>query len=102
MLTKLKDSKQSFDLVKKSETGLNFFNNEIYIYFFKLIFLNFLFKLFLFILEKKIKILSDFSNYIESIMTNKQTLIMRLKEPFVGEHINIEPEYRRYLFIYLF
>ncbi|RIA90699.1 HAUS augmin-like complex subunit 2-domain-containing protein [Glomus cerebriforme] len=67
VLTKFKDSKQSFDLVKKSE------------------------------IEKKIKVLSDFSNHVGSIISNKQSLIMRLKDPFVGEHINIEPEYHKAL-----
>ncbi|PKY43331.1 hypothetical protein RhiirA4_442508 [Rhizophagus irregularis] len=65
VLTKFKDSKQSFDLVKKTE------------------------------IEKKIKVLSDFNNHIESILSDKQSLIMRIKDPFVGEHINIEPEYHR-------
>ncbi|GBB98920.1 hypothetical protein RclHR1_03360017 [Rhizophagus clarus] len=65
VLTTFKDSKQSFDLVKKSE------------------------------IEKKIKVLSDFNNHVESILSNKQSLIMKLKDPFVGEHINVEPEYHR-------
>ncbi|CAG8443820.1 8215_t:CDS:2 [Funneliformis mosseae] len=69
VLTKIKDSQQSFDLVKKSE------------------------------IEKKIKILSNFSKHIASITSHKQSLLMRLKEPFVGEHINIEPEYHRHLFL---
>ncbi|CAI2166857.1 3242_t:CDS:2 [Funneliformis geosporum] len=53
VLTKIKDSQQSFDLVKKSE------------------------------IEKKIKILSNFNEHIASIMSHKQSLLMRLKEPFV-------------------
>ncbi|CAG8760899.1 33047_t:CDS:2 [Gigaspora margarita] len=65
ILTKLKDSEQSFDLVKESE------------------------------LEKKISTLSGFSKHVESIMSNKQVLLMRLKDPFVGEHINLEPEYHK-------
>ncbi|RHZ70859.1 hypothetical protein Glove_265g20 [Diversispora epigaea] len=64
-LTKIKDSQSSFDLVNESE------------------------------LEKKIKIFSDFSNHIESIISNKQDLLMRLKDPFVGENINIEPQYHK-------
>ncbi|CAG8466974.1 7191_t:CDS:2 [Funneliformis caledonium] len=52
VLTKIKDSQQSFDLVKKSE------------------------------IEKKIKILINFSKHIASITSHKQSLLMRLKEPF--------------------
>ncbi|CAG8796461.1 19797_t:CDS:2, partial [Racocetra persica] len=63
ILTKLKDSEQSFDLVKESE------------------------------LETK---LSSFSKHVESIMSNKQVILMRLKDPFVGEHIDLEPEYHKY------
>ncbi|CAG8585506.1 2498_t:CDS:2 [Gigaspora rosea] len=65
ILTKLKDSEQSFDLVKETE------------------------------LEQKISTLSGFSKHVESIMSNKQVLLMRLKDPFVGEHINLEPEYHK-------
>ncbi|CAG8665461.1 6968_t:CDS:2 [Dentiscutata erythropus] len=65
ILTKLKDSEQSFDLVKESE------------------------------IERKISTLSGFSKHVESIMSNKQVLLMRLKDPFVGEHINLEPEYHK-------
>ncbi|RIB16323.1 hypothetical protein C2G38_2091202, partial [Gigaspora rosea] len=44
---------------------------------------------------KKISTLSGFSKHVESIMSNKQVLLMRLKDPFVGEHINLEPEYHK-------
>ncbi|CAG8547126.1 16675_t:CDS:10 [Acaulospora morrowiae] len=64
-LTKIKDFQTSFDLVNECE------------------------------LEKKIKIFADFSKHVESIISNKQTLLMRLRDPFVGEHINIEPEYHK-------
>ncbi|CAG8456052.1 275_t:CDS:2 [Diversispora eburnea] len=37
----------------------------------------------------------DFSKHIESIISNKQDLLMRLKDPFVGENINIEPQYHK-------
>ncbi|CAG8825801.1 6831_t:CDS:2, partial [Racocetra persica] len=44
-------------------------------------------------LKTKISMLSDFSKYVEFIISNKQVLLMRLKDLFVCEHMDLEPEY---------
>ncbi|CAG8512117.1 7003_t:CDS:10 [Ambispora gerdemannii] len=66
-ITKIKDLRETCDIVNSSE------------------------------LEKKIKILETLSNHIQSILSNKQVLVMRFKNPHVGEHINIEPKYHKEL-----
>ncbi|CAJ0847377.1 1561_t:CDS:10 [Entrophospora sp. SA101] len=39
--------------------------------------------------QKKIMELSKFNQHLEIVMSNKESLLMRLKDPYVGDHINI-------------
>eukprot|EP00833_Pecoramyces_ruminatium_P017959 jgi/Orpsp1_1/1191991/evm.model.d7180000089863.1 len=48
-------------------------------------------------LENKKKVLDFFSNHISSVLNNLDTLISKLKKPFMGDYILIEPQNQRNL-----
>ncbi|KAG4104014.1 hypothetical protein H8356DRAFT_981466 [Neocallimastix lanati (nom. inval.)] len=48
-------------------------------------------------LEKKKNILEFFSNHISSVLNNLDTLVSKLKKPFMGDYILIEPQNQRNL-----
>ncbi|KAG9305906.1 hypothetical protein G9A89_016558 [Geosiphon pyriformis] len=64
-IIKFKDTQETHDLVQSSE------------------------------LEKKITILKDLGKQVELILENKQILITRLKDPYIGDHIDVEPQYHQ-------
>ncbi|XP_041363414.1 AUGMIN subunit 2-like [Gigantopelta aegis] len=48
------------------------------------------------VLENKIQMINTLSVHIELIIQNKDRLIRRLQEPFVGEFIKLDAEYHKY------